>query len=86
MRFGKLENGNLILFKPPIKTGTKDIFTNDPDILLEYGYKIVELTAHETIDGKYPVPYWDENETSIIQKWNYEDIESGEEELTNGDN
>lgn len=78
MKFGKLENGRLIRFKNPLRTETKDIFTNDPVLLLLYGWKEIVYTAPEEREGYYPVAHWEETDTQIIQTWTYEPIESEE--------
>lgn len=74
MKFGKLENGRLIHFKNPIRTETKDIFTNDPVLLLQYGWKEIVYTEPEEREGFYPVSHWEETETKIIETWTYESI------------
>lgn len=76
MKFGKLENGRLIRFKNPLRTEDKDIFTNDPELLLQYGWKEVVNTTPEERQGYYPVQHWEETDTQILQTWTYEPIES----------
>ena len=78
MRFGKLENGRLIRFKNPLRVDGKDIFTNDPVLLLAYGWKEVIFTNPEEREGYYHVQHWEETDTQIIQVWTYEPIESEE--------
>lgn len=72
VKFGKLENGRLIRFKNPLRMETKDIFTNDPVLLLQYGWKETVHTVPEEREGHYPVPHWEETDTRIIQAWDYE--------------
>ncbi|HCX46203.1 MAG TPA: hypothetical protein DHF18_03715, partial [Ruminococcaceae bacterium] len=45
-----------------------DVFTNDPDLLLQYGYKPIILTDSPS-DGKSYVGSWTETETEITQVW-----------------
>lgn len=75
MRFGKFENEVLILFRNPLRTDTEDIFTNDKDILLSFGWKEIVYTSPEEHEGYYPVSLWEETDTQIIQIWTYEPIE-----------
>lgn len=77
--YAKLENGNLKRYKPPIKADGKDIYTNDPTILLQYGWKEVIFTDAPESEGFYPVAYYEETETQIIQRWRLEPIPEEEE-------
>lgn len=52
----------------PIKTADGDVFTNDPDLLLQYGYKPIILTDCPS-DGKSYVGSWTETESEIKQIW-----------------
>lgn len=70
----KIINGQLTRYKPPIKADGKDIYTNDPTILLEYGWKEVVFTDPEQREGYYAEPFYTETETQIIQRWTYEPI------------
>lgn len=74
MKFGKLDNGRLIRFRNPLRTDGKDIFTNDPVLLLRYGWKEIVYTEPEEREGFYPVRNWDETDTQIIETWTYEPI------------
>lgn len=70
MKYGKLIDGNLINFKQPIRTSDGDIFTNDPEIIMQYGYKeIVYTTPPKVETGFYAFPHWEETEAQIIQIW-----------------
>ncbi len=66
--FGKLINGELRGAPRPIKTDEGDIFTNDPALLLQYGYKPITLTDCPT-DGKNYADEWTETESEIVQTW-----------------
>ena len=66
--FGKLVNGELRGAPRPIKTADGDVFTNDPALLLQYGYKPIILTAYPS-DGKSYIDSWAETETEIAQIW-----------------
>ena len=66
--YGKLINGKLRGAPRPLKTEQGDIFTNDPAIYLENGYKEVVMTSYPQ-DGMYYVSTWSENDTQIVQVW-----------------
>lgn len=72
MKFGKLENDNLTIFRPPLVADGKHISTNDPVLLLQYGWKEVVYTNPEEREGYYPISHWEETETQIIEAWDYE--------------
>ncbi len=46
-----------------------DIWTNDPAIYLEHGYKRIVETARPTEAGYTYTPGWAEDATSITQTW-----------------
>lgn len=72
MKFGKLEEGKLQLFHPPLRVDGKDIFTNDPELLLEYGWKEVVYTAPPEPREGYALDFrWEETETKITRIWEY---------------
>ena len=66
--FGKLIDGELRGAPRPIKTADGDVFTNDPALLLQYGYKPI-ITAEYPSDGKSYISSWAETETEIVQVW-----------------
>lgn len=66
--FGKLVDGELRGAPRPIKTADGDVFTNDPALLLQYGYKPI-ITADYPSDGKSYIDSWAETETEITQVW-----------------
>ena len=66
--FGKLIDGELRGAPRPIKTENGDVFTNDPALLLQYGYKPI-ITAEYPSDGKSYISSWTETETEIVQVW-----------------
>ena len=66
--YAKIENGELRGAPRPIKTEQGDVFTNDPAVYFENGYKEVVMTNYPQ-DGKYYVSTWSENDTQIIQTW-----------------
>lgn len=66
--YGKLINGELRGAPRPIKTADGDVFTNDPALLLQYGYKPI-ITAEYPSDGKSYIDSWAETETEITQIW-----------------
>ena len=66
--YGKLIDGELRGAPRPIRTENGDVFTNDPALLLQYGYKPIILTEYPS-DGKSYVGSWTETETEITQVW-----------------
>lgn len=68
MIYGKLVGGELRGAPRPIRTENGDVFTNDPALLLQYGYKPIILTDSPS-DGKSYISSWTETETEIIQVW-----------------
>ena len=66
--YGKLIDGELRGAPRPIRTENGDVFTNDPALLLHYGYKPIILTGYPS-DGKSYVGSWTETETEITQVW-----------------
>ena len=66
--YGKLVNGELRGAPRPIRTENGDVFTNDPALLLQYGYKPIILTEYPS-DGGYYTESWTETETEIKQVW-----------------
>ena len=68
MIYGKLVGGELRGAPRPIRTENGDVFTTDPALLLQYGYKPIILTEYPS-DGKSYVGSWTETETEITQVW-----------------
>ena len=68
MIYGKLVGGALHGAPRPIRTENGDVFTNDPALLLQYGYKPI-ITAEYPSDGGYYTESWTETETEITQIW-----------------
>ena len=66
--YGKLIDGELRGAPRPIKTENGDVFTNDPTLLLRYGYKPIIMAEYPS-DGKSYVDSWTETETEITQVW-----------------
>ena len=66
--YGKLVNGELRGAPRPIKTENGDVFTNDPALLLQYGYKPIIMAEYPS-DGKSYIDSWAETETEITQIW-----------------
>lgn len=66
--YGKLINGELRGAPRPLKTKQGDVFTNDPAVYFENGYKEVVTTQYPQ-DGKYYVSTWVETNTQIVQTW-----------------
>ncbi len=68
MIYGKLVDGELRGAPRPLKTEQGDVFTNDPAVYLENGYKEIVITQYPS-DGKYYMTTWSETDTQIIQIW-----------------
>ena len=66
--YGKLVNGELRGAPRPIKTENGDVFTNDPALLLHYGYKPIIMAEYPSDEKSY-VSSWTETETEITQIW-----------------
>lgn len=66
--YGKLINGELKGAPRPLKTKQGDVFTNDPAVYLENGYKEIITTEHPS-DGNYYVTSWSETDMQIVQVW-----------------
>ena len=68
MIYGKLVGGELRGAPRPIRTENGYVFTNDPNLLLHYGYKPI-ITAEYPSDGGYYTELWVETESQIKQIW-----------------
>ena len=68
MIYGKLVDGELRGAPRPIKTADGDVFTNDPALLLQYGYKPIIMAEYPS-DGGYYTESWTETESEIKQIW-----------------
>ena len=68
MIYGKLVDGALHGAPRPIKTSEGDVFTTDPALLLQYGYKPI-ITAEYPSDGRYYTESWTETESQIMNIW-----------------
>lgn len=66
--YGKLIDGELRGAPRPIKTADGDVFTNDPALLLQYGYKPIIMAEYPS-DGGYYTESWTETESEIKQIW-----------------
>ena len=68
MIYGKLVGGALHGAPRPIRTENGDVFTTDPALLLQYGYKPIIMAEYPS-DGKSYIDSWAETETEITQIW-----------------
>jgi hypothetical protein len=66
--YAKLVNGELRGAPNPLKIDDKDVFTNDPSLFLQCGYKPVTLTDYPS-DGNIYENSWEEKENEIVQIW-----------------
>ena len=72
--FSKIEDGILIYAKIPYHVGDKLIFTNDPAVHLQNGYKKVVLSEKLYQEGYDAVSSWIETDDAITQTWNFVEI------------
>ena len=68
MIYGKLVGGELRGAPRPIRTENGDVFTNDPALLLQYGYKPIIMAEYPS-DGGYYTESCAEPATEIKQVW-----------------
>lgn len=74
-KYGTLVDGVLQYAPNTIKTDKGIIWTNEPEVYLEHGYKTIVITEQPVKDGFYYVPVLVEHETTIEQGWiEYEEI------------
>ena len=66
--YGKLVDGELRGAPRPIRTENGDVFTNDPALLLQYGYKPIIMAEYPS-DGKSDIDSWTETDAEITQIW-----------------
>lgn len=67
--FGILNNGEIEFKKPnvPVTAEGKTVITNDPEIMLKAGYKLVVMS--DMPEDESSVCTWVENEKTITQTW-----------------
>ncbi len=76
MKYAKIENDNLKIAPRRLKTDEWIIYNPTAKQYKDAGYlPLIETTPPETEPGFYPVPYYVEENTSIMQKWKIEPIE-----------
>ncbi len=64
--FGQLIDGRLEYAPSVIIDGDKKIFTNDPVVMLHYGYKRIINTSYPSGGGAYRKTYTEDDETITI--------------------
>lgn len=67
--FAKIEDGILIYAKMPYRVDGKLVFTNNPAVHLQNGYKELILTEKPYQEGYDAVSSWIETDTTITQTW-----------------
>ena len=76
--FGKIINGQLNLhttINPIITESGGNLFSENPEILAEYGYKEIIYTNPSPKDGYQALDFtWEEKENTIEQIWTYEPV------------
>lgn len=75
----RLENGQLMPYRQPLRTETEDIFTTDPAILAEFGYYPLRYTDPPEADETHTaVSRWEMGAGEIVQVWTVEEIPAPE--------
>ena len=69
MRYGKLENGNLVYAPSPLIIDGIKVWTNVPSVIIGHGYKPISNTTAPYVEGYYQVSGWAETDTEIVQTW-----------------
>ena len=82
MMYGKLVNGRIEYAPKNIVHNGKLICNPKDALLLKLGYFPVVLTEQEAQEGYISIPYWEEENNQIIQKWKFE---KAEEQITTDD-
>jgi hypothetical protein len=78
--YGKIENGKLIYFKPPLVDGEWQTFNPSEEMLRDAGWKpVVDTPYPEDTQYKY-VGRWEEQTNQIVKAW--DSVEWTEEEKT----
>ena len=72
--FAKIEDGILIYAKMPYRVDGKLVFTNNPAVHLQNGYKELILTEKPYQEGYNAVSSWVETDTTITQTWELVEI------------
>lgn len=72
--FAKIEDGILIYAKMPYRVDGKFVFTNNPAVHLQNGYKELILTEKPYQEGYDAVSSWVETDTTITQTWELVEI------------
>ena len=72
--FAKIEDGILIYVKMPYRVDGKLVFTNNPAVHLQNGYKELILTEKPYQEGYDAVSSWVETDTTITQTWELVEI------------
>ena len=72
--FAKIEDGILIYAKMPYRVDGKLVFTNDPAVHLQNGYKELILTEKPYQEGYDAISSWVETDTTITQTWELVEI------------
>ena len=72
--FAKIEDGILIYAKMPYRVDGKLVFTNNPAVHLQNGYKELILTEKPYQEGYDAVSSWVETDTTITQTWELVEI------------
>ncbi|MBR2679369.1 MAG: hypothetical protein IKG80_04145 [Clostridia bacterium] len=74
MKYGRLIENGIRLLNLPIRDDDEDVFTNDPTILAQYGYKpIVYDTQPELNENEYSVAEYTEEADAIRVSWKVEE-------------
>lgn len=70
MKYGRIENGELRIYRFPFRVDGRTLVTNDPARLLENGLKQVIYTPiPEPVEGYYYASSWKETDDRIVREW-----------------
>lgn len=75
--YGKLINEKIEYAPKNLNYKGRLICNPKEDLLLGLGYLPVVLTEQERQEGHVSIPYWEQEESRIVQKWKFEKMEEG---------
>lgn len=70
--YGKLVDGKIEYASKNVNYNGKLICNAKKEILLKLGYLPLVETEQEIQEGYISIPYWEQEENQIVQKWKFE--------------